>query len=235
MIRVVLADDQPVVRDGLALLLSASDDIEVVAAVADGAAAVERCVAERPDVALLDLRMPVLDGAAATQQLREQVPETKVLVLTTFADDAAMLPALRAGAVGYLTKDASSEQLVGAIRDVAAGRTVLDPAVQRRLVELATAPSAPAPERTAAPTAGATAEPGRSTVPAQGLTRREVDVVRLVAEGLSNQQIARRLVVSEATVKTHLNHVLSKLGLDGRPGLVAWAWRHGLADRTAPS
>jgi DNA-binding NarL/FixJ family response regulator len=137
----------------------------------------------------------------------------RVLVLTTFADDDAILPALRAGAVGYLTKDATSEQLVGAIRDVAAGRTVLDASIQRRLVELLASPAPPA-----AP------EPDLG-----GLTRREVDVVRLVAEGLTNRQIARRLVVSEATVKTHLNHVLSKLDVDGRPGLVAWAWRRGLA------
>jgi DNA-binding NarL/FixJ family response regulator len=144
----------------------------------------------------------------------------RVLVLTTFADDEAILPALRAGALGYLTKDTTGEQLLGAIRDVAAGRTVLDPSVQRRLVELV----AGGPDL-AGPTPREP-EPGSG-----GLTRREVDVVRLVAEGLSNQQIARRLVLSEATVKTHLNHVLSKLDVDGRPGLVAWAWRRGLAGR----
>jgi DNA-binding NarL/FixJ family response regulator len=142
-----------------------------------------------------------------------------VLILTTFADDDAILPALRAGAAGYLTKDASGDELVGALRAVAAGQTVLDPHVQRRLVELLRGTS-PAPAAAAEP------EPGEEV---EGLTRREVDVVRLVADGLSNQQIARRLVVSEATVKTHLNHVLSKLNVDGRPGLVAWAWRHGLA------
>jgi DNA-binding NarL/FixJ family response regulator len=218
-IRVVLADDQAVVRDGLSLLLSASDDIEVAGAAANGAEAVRLVLDHAPDVALLDLRMPELDGAQVTAALAEQAPDVRVLILTTYADDDAILPALRAGAVGYLTKDASGEELVDAIREVAAGRTVLDPHVQRRLVELAlsgpVAPVAPAPP-----------EPGPA---ADGLTRREVDVVRLVAEGLSNQQIARRLVVSEATVKTHLNHVLSKLDVDGRPGLVAWAWRSGLA------
>jgi len=220
VIRVVLADDQAVVRDGLQLLLSASDDIDVLAAAPDGAAAVREVLAHRPDVALLDLRMPGLDGAQATAQLAEQAPEVRVLILTTYADDDAILPALRAGAAGYLTKDASGEQLVGAIRDVAAGRTVLDPNVQRRLVELVT-------------TGGPVSQPAPQPEPpvADGLTKREVDVVRLVAEGLSNQQIARRLVVSEATVKTHLNHVLSKLDVDGRPGLVAWAWRHRLAGR----
>jgi DNA-binding NarL/FixJ family response regulator len=217
-IRVVLADDQAVVRDGLVLLLSASADIEVVAAVPDGARAVDEVLRHRPDVALLDLRMPELDGAEVTAALAEQAPDVRVLILTTYADDDAVLPALRAGAAGYLTKDASGEELVTAIRDVAAGRTVLDAGVQRRLVELLRAP-APAPA------------PPDEADDSHGLTRREVDVVRLVAEGLTNRQIARRLVVSEATVKTHLNHVLSKLDVDGRPGLVAWAWREGLAGR----
>jgi DNA-binding NarL/FixJ family response regulator len=218
VIRVVLADDQAVVRDGLVLLLSAAPDVEVVGAASDGEEAIELVRREQPDVALLDLRMPKKTGDQVAAALAEHTPSVKVLVLTTFADDAAILPALRAGAAGYLTKDASGEELVGAIRAVAAGRTVLDPSVQRRLVELV----AGAPEPAATP------EPEPE---AGGLTRREVDVVRLVAEGLSNQQIARRLVVSEATVKTHLNHVLSKLDVDGRPGLVAWAWRHGLAGR----
>jgi DNA-binding NarL/FixJ family response regulator len=221
VITVVLADDQAVVRDGLQLLLSASAEVEVVGVAGDGAEAVRLVLERRPDIALLDLRMPELDGAQVTAALADQAPEVRVLILTTYADDDAILPALRAGAAGYLTKDASGEQLVGALRDVAAGRTVLDPTVQRRLVELVRGAPAPAP----AP-APAGAEPA-----VEGLTRREVDVVRLVAEGLSNQQIARRLVVSEATVKTHLNHVLSKLDVDGRPGLVAWAWRAGLAGR----
>ena len=153
-------------------------------------------LAQRPDVALLDLRMPKRTGAEVAAVIAAQAPSVRVLILTTFADDEAILPALRAGAAGYLTKDASGEELLGAIRDVAAGRTVLDASVQRRLVELVAGPASTPPP------------------PAEdlgGLTKREVDVVRLVAEGLSNQQIARRLVVSEATVKTHLNHVLSKL------------------------
>lgn len=222
MIRVVVADDQSVVRDGVVLLLSTAADIEVAAAVADGGEALERCRELAPDVALLDLRMPVLDGAATTAQLAAELPSVNVLVLTTYADDDAILPALRAGARGYLTKDATAERLLQAVRDVAAGETVLDPTVQRRLVELATGgPSASAaPEE---PTATGPTSPD----PVEALTRREVDVVRLVAEGLGNQQIARRLVLGEATIKTHLNHVLSKLDVDGRPGLVAWAWRNG--------
>jgi DNA-binding NarL/FixJ family response regulator len=192
-VRVVLADDQAVVRDGLRLLLTAGGQIDVLAVAVDGAEAVTAVLEHRPDVALLDLRMPALDGAQVTAVLAERAPDVRVLILTTFADDDAVLPALRAGAAGYLTKDASGETLVQAILDVAAGRTVLDPGVQRRLVELLRegAPAAPAAE----PDAGGS---------------------------------ARRLVLSEATVKTHLNHVLSKLDVDGRPGLVAWAWRRGL-------
>lgn len=219
-IRVVLADDQTVVRDGLVLLLSASDDVSVVGAAADGDEAVELVLAHRPDVALLDLRMPKRTGTEVAAVIAAQAPEVRVLVLTTFADDDAILPALRAGAAGYLTKDASGEELLAAIRTVAAGQTVLDAAVQRRLMELVAGAPPASPEPS---------PPADDQV--EGLTRREVDVVRLVAEGLSNQQIARRLVVSEATVKTHLNHVLSKLDVDGRPGLVAWAWRRGLAGR----
>lgn len=225
-IRVVLADDQAVVRDGLALLLSASADVEVVAVAPDGEQALSRCLELRPDVALLDLRMPHMTGAQATAALASAAPEIAVLILTTFADDDAVLPALRAGARGYLTKDTTGEELVAAIRDVAAGRTVLDSAVQRRLVELATGAPSPGAPGHAVAQAAAPAHPDAGA--AAGLTRREVEVVRLVAEGLSNRQIARRLVVSEATVKTHLNHVLAKLDVDGRPGLVAWAWRSGL-------
>jgi DNA-binding NarL/FixJ family response regulator len=163
-------------------------------------------------VALVDLRMPGLDGAEVTARLASEAPDVRVLILTTYADDMATLPALRAGARGYLTKDATGEALVSAIRTVAAGGTVLDPAVSRRLVELAGA-DAPVP-------------PAPTDLP--GLTTREVDVLRLVAQGLSNQQAARRLVVGESTVKTHVNHLLSKLDLDGRAALVAWAWRHGV-------
>lgn len=222
MIRVVLADDQAVVRDGLQLLLSASGEVDVVAAAADGTQAVDMVLDARPDVALLDLRMPGLDGAQVTAALAQRAPDVRVLILTTFADDDAVLPALRAGAVGYLTKDTSGEDLVAAIREVAAGRTVLDAQVQRRLVDLMRA-GGPAAEPAPTPTDLA------DDAPDTGLTRREVDVVRLVAQGRTNQQIARELVVSLATVKTHLNHVLSKLDVDDRSGLVAWAWRHGLA------
>jgi DNA-binding NarL/FixJ family response regulator len=226
-IRVLVADDQAVVRDGVVLLLTSAEDIEVVGQAADGNEAVRLALAERPDVALVDLRMPGLDGAQVTAEVLAAGMGTRVLILTTFADDDAVMPALRAGALGYLTKDATGEAVLAAVRDVAAGRTVLDPAVQRRLVQLVvTEPKAPA----AAPAPASSS----ATLPpeAEGLTRREVDVVRLVAKGLNNRQVAREMVVSQATVKTHLNHVLAKLALEDRGALIAWAWRFGLVDNT---
>ncbi|WP_433798487.1 response regulator [Actinomycetospora sp. CA-084318] len=211
VIRIVLADDQAVVRDGLGMLLGAADDLEVVATAKDGTDAVAAVVAQRPDVALVDLRMPGLDGAEVTAEVARQAAEVRVLILTTYADDDAVLPALRAGAAGYLTKDTTGEALCAAIRTVAAGGSVLDAAVQARLVALAGTPATtPAP-----------------SIP-DGLTAREVDTLRLVAQGLSNQQVASQLYVSEATVKTHVNHLISKLAVDGRPALVAWAWRNGV-------
>ena len=224
-IRVLVADDQAVVRDGVVLLLTSAEDIEVVGQAGDGNEAVRLALAERPDVALVDLRMPGLDGAQVTAEVLAAGMETRVLILTTFADDEAVMPALRAGALGYLTKDATGEAVLAAVRDVAAGRTVLDPAVQRRLVQLVvTEPQTPA----AAPVPSPAAFPPE----AEGLTRREVDVVRLLARGLNNRQVAREMVVSQATVKTHLNHVLAKLALDDRGALIAWAWRFGLVDNT---
>ncbi|MEV6538374.1 response regulator transcription factor [Streptomyces sp. NPDC051665] len=224
-IRVLVADDQAVVRDGVVLLLTSAADIEVVGQAGDGNEAVRLAVAERPDVALVDLRMPGLDGSQVTAEIVAAGIGTRVLILTTFADDDAVMPALRAGALGYLTKDATGEAVLAAVRDVAAGRTVLDPAVQRRLVQLVvTEPKAPAATPASSP----------ATLPpeAEGLTRREVDVVRLLAKGLNNRQVAREMVVSLATVKTHLNHVLAKLALEDRGALIAWAWRFGLVDNT---
>jgi DNA-binding NarL/FixJ family response regulator len=225
-IRVLVADDQAVVRQGVVLLLSTADDMEVVAEASDGRSALRLALELRPDVALVDLRMPGLDGTEVTEQIVAAKTEVRVLVLTTYADDDAVMPALRAGAVGYLTKDVTSEALLAAVRDVAAGRTVLDSAVQQRLVQLLVGePGA------AAATAAPAADVPAANVPAEagGLTRREAEVVRLVAQGLNNRQVAREMVVSEATVKTHLNHILAKLAMQDRAALIAWAWRHGLA------
>jgi DNA-binding NarL/FixJ family response regulator len=219
-IRVLVADDQAVVRQGVVLLLSTSADIKVAGEAGDGQQALRLALDLKPDVALVDLRMPGLDGAQVTERIVSAGTGTRVLILTTYADDDAVLPALRAGAAGYLTKDVTGEALLAAVRDVAAGRTVLDPAVQQRLIELAVAdPAASGPGAPATPPAEA-----------EGLTRREADVVRLVAQGLNNRQVAKEMFVSEATVKTHLNHILAKLAMQDRAALIAWAWRHGLAD-----
>jgi DNA-binding NarL/FixJ family response regulator len=215
-IRVVLADDQTLVREGLSLMLGLAEGIEVVAVAVDGEQAVAAVLAESPDVALLDLRMPRVDGVEATRRITAQAPNVQIVVLTTYADDASVMAALRAGARGYLTKDASSEEIQRAIRDAACGRTRLDHAVQERLVELVTA--APAP-----PSAPATGPMGTA------LTERETEVLRLMADSLPNRDIAARLFVTEATVKTHVNNIFGKLGVGDRAAAVAWAFRSGVA------
>jgi DNA-binding NarL/FixJ family response regulator len=216
MIRVVVADDQTAVREGLALLLDLLDDVTVVGAARDGDEAVALVATHAPDVVLMDLRMPGCDGVRATARIRADHPGTQVVVLTTYAEDADILAALRAGALGYLTKDADRNQIAQAVRGAAAGQSVLDPQVQRRLLEAATA--APA-----APPAGA-------ELP-DGLTAREGEVLALIAEGLSNREIAKRLYVSEATVKSHINRLFAKTGVRDRAQAVNYAYRHGLAGR----
>jgi DNA-binding NarL/FixJ family response regulator len=220
-IRVLVADDQPVVRDGLALLLGLIEDVEIVATAADGAEAVERARAEQPDVVLMDLRMPRLEGAAATRQILEALPGTRVLILTTYADDDFLFPALQAGARGYLTKDASAEEIEHAIRALVAGRTHLDPSVQQRLVSAVLEHGRPPP-------GGEPACDGSRELPDQ-LTPREAEVLELIAAGLSNGEIAERLVLSRATVKTHVNRIFSKTGARDRAQAVRYAYRHGLA------
>jgi DNA-binding NarL/FixJ family response regulator len=218
-IRVLIADDQRVVRDGLAMLVGLIDGVEIVGAACDGEEAVRLAVAHRPGVILMDLRMPGMDGIAATAQLRDRLPSARVLVLTTYADDDTILPALRAGGHGYLTKDASAEQIEAAIRAVHAGQTHLDPLVQERLVATVTAqPSDPA-------------APGTRPLPA-GLTTREAEVLTLLAAGLSNAEIAQRLFVSNATVKTHINRIFAKTGARDRAQAVRYAYQAGLASST---
>ncbi|WIM97483.1 response regulator transcription factor [Actinoplanes oblitus] len=213
-IRVVVADDQTAVREGLALMLSLLDDVEVVGEAADGDQAVELVGRERPDVALMDLRMPRRDGVAATALIKARFPATRVVVLTTFADDEHILGALRAGAVGYLTKDAGRVQIAQAVRAAAIGQAVLDPLVQQRLLAAA-AGDAPAP-------AAARELP-------DGLTAREAEVLRLIAGGLSNREIARRLHVTEVTVKSHINRLFAKAGVRDRAQAVRYAYQHGLS------
>ena len=218
-IRVLIADDQRVVREGLSMLVALIDDVEVVGAACDGAEAVRLAQACRPDVVLMDLRMPDLDGITATGLLREQLPAARVLVLTTYADQDAIVPALRAGARGYLTKDASAEQIEAAIRAVHAGQTYLDPAVQERLVAAVIA-------RPPSPDPAGPAGPGGQ--PPDGLTTREAEVLALLAAGLSNAEIAQRLYLSHATVKTHINRIFAKTGARDRAQAVRYAYQHGL-------
>lgn len=225
-IRVLAADDQRVVREGLALVLGLLPGVEVVATAADGDEAIELAHRLGPDVVLMDLNMPRRDGVSAIQALREQCPQIKVIVLTTYADDRSVLDALRAGARGYLTKDAGGEQIEQALRDVLDDRSVLDPAVQHHVVAaIAAAPAAPAAHRTPPATTA-----GPPPLPA-GLTPREAQVLELIARGLTNAEIAGRLAVGEATVKSHINHLLPKIGARDRAQAVAFAYQHGLVPR----
>jgi len=223
-IRVLIADDQPVVRDGLSMLLGLLDDVEIVATAADGGEAVELARAHEPDVVLMDLRMPRLEGAEATRQILAALPRTRVLVLTTYADDEFLFPALQAGARGYLTKDATAEEIEQAIRALVAGHTHLDPAVQARLVAAVVRPES-APGTTPIP--GADTAAACSQLPDE-LTQREAEVLKLIAAGLSNREIAERLVLSGATVKTHINRIFYKTGARDRAQAVRYAYQHGL-------
>jgi DNA-binding NarL/FixJ family response regulator len=213
-------DDQRVVREGLAMLLGLLPDIEVVGTAADGEEALALAGELRPDVILMDLRMPRVDGVEATRRLRASHPEIKVVVLTTYADDRSVIDALRAGALGYLTKDAGADEIRQALQRVASGQASLDPAVQMHLVEaIATTATAATTDVTSAPAA--------SQLP-DGLTPREVEVLGLIGAGLSNTEIAAQLFVSEATVKSHVNHMLPKIGARDRAQAVGYAYRHGL-------
>jgi DNA-binding NarL/FixJ family response regulator len=215
-IRVLAVDDQRVVREGLAMLLGLLPDVEVVGTAADGEQALALAGELRPDVILMDLRMPRMDGVEATRRLRASHPEIKVVVLTTYADDRSVIDALRAGALGYLTKDAGADEIQQALQRVASGQASLDPAVQMHLVEaIATTTATPSD---AAPVA---------ELP-DGLTPREAEVLGLIGAGLSNTEIAAQLFVSEATVKSHVNHMLPTIGARDRAQAVGYAYRHGL-------
>jgi DNA-binding NarL/FixJ family response regulator len=213
-IRVVIADDQRVVRDGLAMLIGLLDGIEVIATAADGLDAIDQAVAHRPDIIVMDLRMPNLDGTEATRRIRAELPDTQVLVLTTYADDDALFPALQAGARGYLTKNATAEEIEQALRALARGQTHLAPEIQQRLI--------------AATLDLQHADTGTTNSLPDGLSPREAEVLSLIAAGLSNLEIARELVLSNATIKTHINHIFAKTGARDRAQAVRYAYHHGL-------
>ncbi|WP_280672417.1 MULTISPECIES: response regulator transcription factor [unclassified Kitasatospora] len=221
--RVLVADDQTVVREGIVMLLGLLPGIEVVGAAADGEEAV-RLVAEfAPHVVLMDLRMPRCDGVEATRRIRAQYPGTEVVVLTTYADDDSLFPALQAGARGYLTKDAGAEEIARAVADVRSGAAGLSPQVQRRLLERLSGPQgapAPGPQQPPRPAGGPLPD---------GLTVREAQVLALIAEGLSNAEIAATLFVSPATVKTHINNLFAKTAVRDRAQAVSYAFRHGIS------
>ncbi len=214
-IRLMLADDQALFREGLEVLLSVKKDIEIVAQAADGAEAVRQALATRPDVILMDVRMPVMDGVAATREIKAALPQTHILVLTTFAEDEIIFDALRAGAIGYLLKDTGSEDLVGAIRTAARGESQLAPAVATRLVS------------EFARMGRGTPQTANDRMP-DPLTERELEILQILCQGLSNQAIADRLFISEGTVKNHITHIYAKLDVSDRTQAVLRAREWGL-------
>jgi DNA-binding NarL/FixJ family response regulator len=214
-VTVLLADDQRLVRESLATLVRLLDGVELVATASDGEQACVLAAEHDPQVVLMDLRMPRMDGIEATKRLRESNPDTRVIALTTYADDESVLGALRAGARGYLTKDTSAEDIREAILAVAAGEAALDPTVQQTVVA-------------ALSTGSSSAVSSADELP-DGLTPREAEVLALIADGLTNAQIADRLVVSPATVKSHINHLFAKAGIRDRAQAVRYAYGHGIA------
>jgi DNA-binding NarL/FixJ family response regulator len=218
-VTVVVADDQSAVREGLVLLLGTLPGIAVVGEAADGNAAVDAAAASEPQVVLMDLNMPGCGGVEATRRIRADHPRTQVVVLTTYSDDDSIISALQAGALGYLTKDATRAEIGRAVHAAAAGQAVLDPAVQQRLAS-------------AAARASATAALAGDE---KDLTQRESEVLRLIAGGRSNREIARALFVSEATVKTHVNRIFAKTGSRDRAQAVRYAYDHGYADSPGPA
>jgi DNA-binding NarL/FixJ family response regulator len=219
MIRIAIVDDQAIVRTGLARILSPADGFEVVAECADGRQAVNELPALAPDVVLMDIRMPVLDGIAATAQLRRAADTLAVLVLTTFGEDEVLWGALEAGAAGFVLKDSSAEELIAAVRAVAGGAAWFDPGVAPRILEHY--------RRRVAPTR-------REAERVKLLTEREHEVLRLMARGATNGEIAATLSVAEATVKSHVGSIFGKLGVRDRPAAIVFAYDHGIVTPGPP-
>ena len=213
-LRIVIADDQASVRQGLVLLLGGQSDIEVVGAAADGEQALDLVAEHHPDAVLLDLNMPVLDGVGAIRRLRAEHPDVAIVVLTTYADDASVLDALRAGARSYLTKDADHTEIAQALHAAAGGLTVFDPRVHDTLLAATAAPAAAGPEPEAAPP--------------DGLTQRELEILRLIARGMTNPEIAAQLFLSNHTIKTHISRIFAKTGSRDRAAAIGYAHRHNI-------
>lgn len=209
-IRLLIADDHAIVREGLRALIATEPGLELVAEASDGVEAVSKVHALKPDVILLDMMMPRKDGLGAIEEIMKDQPNARILVLTSFAEDDKVFPAIKSGALGYLLKDSSPQELLQAIRNVHQGEASLHPTIARKLMRELNQP----------PTLPPTTDP---------LTEREVDVLRLVAQGLSNDDIAEKLVVSERTVRTHVSHILDKLHLANRTQMALYAVREGIA------
>jgi len=209
--KVIICDDQAIVRDGLEMLLKLEPDIDVVGTAEDGATAVEMVAKEKPDLVLMDLKMPVMNGVEATRQIRAKYPEVKVLVLTTYDDDEWVFDAIQAGAAGYLLKDTPRDEVVKVIRGTVSGKVYLDPSVAGKVLEQVS---------------------GHQTQPAtlitSKLTEREIEILRLLANGLNNKDISERLFLSEGTVRNHVSTILSKLGVSDRTQAAVIALQHGL-------
>ncbi len=211
--KVIICDDQAIVRDGLEMLFKLEPDFDIVGIAEDGAAAIEMVEKQKPDLVLMDLKMPIMNGVEATRQIRTKYPEVKVLVLTTYDDDEWVFDAIQAGASGYLLKDTPRDEVVKAIRGTVAGKTYVDPSVAGKVLHQAS---------------------GHQTQPAtlitSKLTDREIEVLRLVAKGLNNTDIADRLFLSEGTVRNHVSAILAKLGVPDRTQAAVIAIQHGLGD-----
>ncbi|HMA34087.1 MAG TPA: response regulator transcription factor [Chloroflexia bacterium] len=224
VVRVLVVDDQRLMREGIASLLAIQDGVAVVGTAGSGQDAVAQALALQPDVILMDVRMPGLDGVAATAQVRRQLPACKVLMLTTFDDEEYVIEALRAGASGYLLKDIPAQDLARAVQAAHKGLYQLDPAIAGKVVASLAGPrSAPAPPGPPAP--AAPAPPGAE------ISSRELAVLRLIAQGATNREIAERLIISEGTVKNHISSILSRLGLRDRTQAAIYAREHGLLGR----